>query len=170
MFIEFADDTTSTQQAILSTFQFFTPDTAGWKTYENNTYGFTFKYPSNLALREYSQQSNGAALYAIALDTKTPSDNWMDAPIGIQIFQSSLGDAALAVMKGLSSVDPTSTIALYGKNGIEIDGIEAHAVADHILVENNYVYDFIQRGDPVHTGDTLDVEFHKILSTLTFAP
>lgn len=60
-----------TQQQILETFSFTDP-TAGWKTYTNSTYGFSFKYPSDgyvkrdsggsIRIQNYVPESDGYVL------------------------------------------------------------------------------------------------------------
>ncbi len=68
---------------ILSTFKFL-PDTSKWKIYQNNKFGYEFKYPDNLKVTEKNN--------SIILNHSIPYENYGDCDMVVGNFSKYLND------------------------------------------------------------------------------
>lgn len=101
---------------ILSTIQFTDP-TAGWETYTNTEYGFSFKHPSTITITEGTTQFGNNTFHHLTFsDTSKTYEYWMTFRSAIQ-YNDPL--TAFIELHGFSS-DLTNTLST--RNNLIIDG------------------------------------------------
>ncbi len=145
---------------------------AGWKTYTNTKYGFSFKYPNDSWTLSESKQPYGSASYDSVGFTKkvtptTPSGTNVVSKFIITMFPRNESESALSAYQQAVAIDLStttkSTIKIAGIEGTKVTGIPAFV---------SYNGSFIAKGSfafEIDQGNGLsDEQYTQILSTFTF--
>ncbi|MCX6741495.1 MAG: hypothetical protein NTY61_03810, partial [Candidatus Parcubacteria bacterium] len=165
-------------EEIFSTFKFTTPadQTAGWKTYANNTYGFEFKYPGDFQTFAYGK----AAQWNV--DVIDPSHNisinltidMSRSYENIQDYISQLDQAWQKSGQKYNTIDG-GKVLINGYDTVEqqtpIGGIVPGTLVITSFMKNNNAWSFtIAPGYANKVGiNETDIDlYHQILSTFKF--
>jgi hypothetical protein len=140
--------------------------TANWKTYANSTYGFSFKYPTNLYVKFQSNANPDQG--PIAESTISISDNQTITQsdiysklIYIDIFPAS-SSSTITQPNGMDPVSSSNTTVggVTAKKYVSSDGSFVY-----VFVKNQRQY---QIGIGANISSTLKANFNNILSTFQF--
>lgn len=144
-----------------------TDETAGWKTYTNTTYGFSFKYPSNLTKTDASSYTANDGAY---IDDSSSPDKHI---FSVEAEQSSLSlDAYIAKAETDAVFNGKTALTIAGQTAYE--GIDSGLINQYgILVKKgNYIFHIVlDASDPdtlVKAKSSLSATQKTILSTFQF--
>src|SRR3989344_1412950 len=144
-------------EKILNTFKFTNQDeTADWKIYKNEKYGFEIKYPRDYSVKEYG--ANNFSIYSSA-DTNRPSLvylNWgdtnktLDEIINEKTGSISISEATPVILNGVSAYEAVdlgmySSYAVFFKNDTGLIEINFTSGNDNGLAKNKAALTGIQK-------------------------
>lgn len=150
-----------------------TDETADWKTYTNDTYGFSFKYPNTgWTLTEGATQTYPRAIVTVKSDTENPTKVWPGS--GVHYFdqmiinketETSVADW-IRTRLATGTTDTSQTVTIKGAEYTEIvPGSDPNYLAE-LKINNNILYSIIFDWADSRTDITQTQE--QILSTFQF--
>jgi hypothetical protein len=155
-----------------------TDETADWKTYTNDTYGFSFKYPTSWAEKDIKSVNIDIpgllTLPAVAAITGDPS--WQD-PFSVVAVSSQPKDKEITYRKqwatsGTSTnvFDSSTEITLYGKVATKLTfknkTTNITSATFYVIADSGYTY-FFEYG-PFGLSNTINAQLNQILTTFHF--
>ena len=109
-------------------------DTSGWKTYENEEWGYSFQYPTDAQVQDYSKYNRGVYTLDLKDDKIVPQPGGA-IPISVQVFNNSVQEVKDAIENKDEGIIKWSEITVSNKNG-------EYAKADHDTAASEYYYIF----------------------------
>lgn len=143
--------------------------TAGWLTYTNNTYGFSFKYPKDW---KASDDNKG---YVSLTDTAKsyPVEGTDMAPIVVQYATDKSGaDINKYLSTTLKAILKTETTKIDSRTAYTVQGATPPNYQNlRIVFDNNNVYTFVSNGISLKAQDptsSINTTFNQLLKTVKF--
>jgi len=109
-------------------------DISGWKTYENEEWGYSFQYPTDAQVQDYSKYNRGVYTLDLKDDKIVPQPGGA-IPISVQVFNNSVQEVKDAIENKDEGIIKWSEITVSNKNG-------EYAKADHDTAASEYYYIF----------------------------
>ncbi len=139
--------------------------TADWKTYQNNTFNFEFKYPNGTIEDKGCRVYLGKSICSIIL-------NQPSSRLVILVNNSGLGGIQLSRQseKGTITIGGITTSYVYGhelENGLEDKPLESYALLASFS-KNEDTYDILYEYHEAHPGVFFDQVMRPLLSTFRF--
>ncbi len=139
--------------AVLDANHMSNPETAGWKTYTNNQYGFSFQYPATTTLSENNKQGSywGYTPYEVNFTnvaTVSVSDiNGVSGGLAVNIgndpklIENCLKFNFYAQLSNMTDVQQINGVTFYTKSqGDAASGGQRGIITQYSVVYNNYCY------------------------------
>jgi hypothetical protein len=172
-------DTTATTAATTTS----TDPTAGWKTYTNSTYGFSFKYPTDWTKVESTTESSKGVLSKdlvlkvtftdpapISTTTRQPINN-----IYTRVYKTSSGTSLNDWLVStfhlpeteLANYQVGKAISMAGRSGYYSSiGCCGNLDRNYVIMNNNYIYSLGTEFFDTSVSDaTMPSTFEKVLAT-----
>ncbi|OGD57163.1 hypothetical protein A2V71_01925 [Candidatus Berkelbacteria bacterium RBG_13_40_8] len=148
-----------------------TDKTAGWKTYTNETYGFSFKYPSSMTLSEKTWSKDGDEVIALTntdSKTKTPDMTVRYSKLTAKTDEVTSNTIGVWLKDKFTSEITAKNVTTETINGVKFNDAEMQADPSYfaMLVSNDngiYAIDF-----SVQSKATLTETLKTLLTTFKF--